>query len=147
MCSTSQPSQDKMGRGGDLHDHLRVHPLLGVGQVPKMSVKVILKISFQGCCLRSSRWRTRCQSLAFSSCWVALVEPFSTSSMTAYFTPNANRFLLVVVVVVVVLLLYQKQLQEERKIFPEFTPNLFFYKLLPPIILEAAYALHNRWCC
>ena len=33
---------------------------------------------------------------------------------------------------------------EERQIFPEFTPNLFFYLLLPPIILEAAFALHNK---
>ena len=34
--------------------------------------------------------------------------------------------------------------EKGRKIFPEFTPALFFYLLLPPIILEAAYALHNR---
>ena len=129
MCSTSQPSQDKMGRGGDLHDHLRVHPLLGVGQVPKMSVKVILKISFQGCCLRSSRWRTRCQSLAFSSCWVALVEPFSTSSMTAYFTPNANRFLLVVVVV-------SKAITGGAKNLPRVYAK--------PFLLQAATPNHTR---
>jgi hypothetical protein len=32
----------------------------------------------------------------------------------------------------------------QRKIFPEFTPTLFFYQLLPPIILEAAFSLHNK---
>eukprot|EP00092_Neocalanus_flemingeri_P079476 GFUD01099005.1.p1 GENE.GFUD01099005.1~~GFUD01099005.1.p1 ORF type:complete len:768 (+),score=151.85 GFUD01099005.1:146-2449(+) len=33
---------------------------------------------------------------------------------------------------------------QKKKIFPEFTPELFFYILLPPIILEAAYCLHNK---
>ena len=28
--------------------------------------------------------------------------------------------------------------------FPKFTPQLFFLYLLPPIILEAAYCLHNE---
>merc|ERR1719334_2036480 len=27
--------------------------------------------------------------------------------------------------------------ESQQKIFPEFTPTLFFYKLLPPIILDA----------
>ena len=49
-----------------------------------------------------SLWLTRCQNLAFSYCWVALVEPFSTSLMTASFILTANRFLVVVVVAVVV---------------------------------------------
>ena len=31
-----------------------------------------------------------------------------------------------------------------NSIFPEFTPDLFFYILLPPIILESAYSLHNK---
>ena len=29
-------------------------------------------------------------------------------------------------------------------VFPKFTPQLFFLYLLPPIILEAAYCLHNE---
>ena len=29
-------------------------------------------------------------------------------------------------------------------VFPKFTPDLFFLYLLPPIILEAAYCLHNK---
>ena len=29
-------------------------------------------------------------------------------------------------------------------VFPKFTPDLFFLYLLPPIILEAAYCLHNE---
>ena len=28
--------------------------------------------------------------------------------------------------------------------FPRFSPNLFFYILLPPIILESAFSLHNK---
>jgi len=32
----------------------------------------------------------------------------------------------------------------ESGAFPRFTPELFFYGLLPPIILEASYSLHNR---
>jgi len=33
---------------------------------------------------------------------------------------------------------------DSHLIFPKFTPNLFFFYLLPPIILEAAYCLHNK---
>ena len=33
---------------------------------------------------------------------------------------------------------------QKKDIFPEFTPDLFFYILLPPIILESAYSLHNK---
>jgi len=33
---------------------------------------------------------------------------------------------------------------DSHLVFPKFTPELFFYYLLPPIILEAAYCLHNK---
>jgi len=29
-------------------------------------------------------------------------------------------------------------------VFPQFTPDIFFYLLLPPIILEAAYSLYDK---
>jgi NhaP-type Na+/H+ or K+/H+ antiporter len=32
----------------------------------------------------------------------------------------------------------------EPGVFPEYTPELFFHWLLPPIILEAAYSLYHR---
>ncbi|XP_023342389.1 Na(+)/H(+) exchanger protein 7 [Eurytemora carolleeae] len=39
------------------------------------------------------------------------------------------------------------EIQEECddiRTFPRFTPSLFFYFLLPPIILESAFSLHNK---
>ena len=38
----------------------------------------------------------------------------------------------------------QKCLDYDHLVFPKFTPELFFLYLLPPIILEAAYCLHNE---
>jgi len=40
--------------------------------------------------------------------------------------------------------LNQECIDESQLIFPKFTPELFFFYLLPPIILEAAYCLHNK---
>merc|ERR1719483_1380290 len=40
--------------------------------------------------------------------------------------------------------LSQRCLDYSHLIFPKFTPDLFFLYLLPPIILEAAYCLHNK---
>ena len=40
--------------------------------------------------------------------------------------------------------LNQKCLDYDHLVFPKFTPELFFLYLLPPIILEAAYCLHNE---
>ena len=38
----------------------------------------------------------------------------------------------------------QTCLDYDHLVFPKFTPELFFLYLLPPIILEAAYCLHNE---
>ena len=38
----------------------------------------------------------------------------------------------------------QRCLDYSHLVFPKFTPDLFFLYLLPPIILEAAYCLHNK---
>ena len=38
----------------------------------------------------------------------------------------------------------RKCLDYDHLVFPKFTPELFFLYLLPPIILEAAYCLHNE---
>merc|ERR1719483_1476304 len=40
--------------------------------------------------------------------------------------------------------LNQMCLDYSHLVFPKFTPDLFFLYLLPPIILEAAYCLHNK---
>ena len=40
--------------------------------------------------------------------------------------------------------LNQRCLDYSHLVFPKFTPDLFFLYLLPPIILEAAYCLHNK---
>ena len=40
--------------------------------------------------------------------------------------------------------LNQSCTDDSQLVFPKFTPDLFFLYLLPPIILEAAYCLHNK---
>ena len=38
----------------------------------------------------------------------------------------------------------QRCIDYSWQVFPKFTPQLFFLFLLPPIVLEAAYSLHNE---
>ena len=58
-------------------------------------------------------------------------------------SPSISIIFIIIVVIIVILIVIIAIIMIKYVII-RFTPELFFYYLLPPIILEAAYCLHNK---
>ena len=85
----------------------------------------------------------KCPSPVSSSSSGSSLEDFSTLSTKMNVLPTRNVW---TTMISVDILLESFEIFDKTNVsvFPKFTPDLFFLYLLPPIILEAAYCLHNE---
>ena len=67
-----------------------------------------------------------------------------TASMTLTLSSPSISIILFIINLIIVILVKIVTIFNQIAMLPRFTPELFFYYLLPPIILEAAYCLHNK---